>query len=250
MEINVNTRMRWESIRKNVEHLGLKNKKVLDIGAGLGYFSSKFKNMGADVTAIDVDASSLKFIKDNIQIKTKYLDIEKEELTKIRKYDLIFIGEVLEHVNNPDKLLRKASGALSKYGSVIVSTPALEGFLTNTKGKRLGHEYGSEKHERDGFFYNELERLINNVGLKILSHKYTIFTCSELFMQATKYFYLRNKNIYKGQSEILNYTKKKSYKFLKFIYPFFNLFFLFEQFISEKMKFMGHCHIIVAAKGK
>ena len=69
MQINTNTRVRWETIKNLSELKSLRGKKVLDLGAGLGFFSVRFAEFGAEVLAIDVDKSSLEYLSRNFNIK-------------------------------------------------------------------------------------------------------------------------------------------------------------------------------------
>ena len=174
MHINNNTRIRWEVIRSLPEIKDLSNKRVLDIGSGLGYFSLQFTGLGADVLAVDVDIMSLDFISENYGINTQYLDVENEILPD-GGFDLILIGEVLEHIKNPLRLLRKAKACLNPDGQIMISTPAMEGLLTRSKGKSLCHDCGNEKHERFGFYHHELRSYFDQLDMKIVRHIYSIY---------------------------------------------------------------------------
>ena len=99
--------------------------KVLDIGCGGGLISEAICKLGANVTGID-------FVEDNIKVakihasqrnlKIKYLikNFEKEKIKK--KFDVIIIFEVLEHLNNWEKFLKKIKLNLKKNGILLIST--------------------------------------------------------------------------------------------------------------------------------
>lgn len=245
MNVNTNTRMRWEAIKKLPEIKSLRGENVLDLGAGLGFFSVMFSRLGANLLAVDVDTSALEFLSKNYNIKTQFIDLEKDKLPE-GNFDLIFIGETLEHIKNPGKLLAKSKKALTPSGAILLTTPALEGPLIHTKGRGLGHKEGLEEHKRDGFYLSELNELFASLGMKITYHTFSIYTVAELFMQLTKVCYLKEQNKYYSQSDILNVINTAKYKLLSFVYPV--LFFLFniEQLLCSKLKLKGHCHILVA----
>lgn len=247
MDINTNTRMRWEVIKKFPELGQLENKKILDVGAGLGYFSLKFSSLGADVLVVDVDKPSLDFISETYGIATRYLDAERENLPE-GMFDLVFVGEVLEHVRDPLGLLQKAEAAVTPGGLILLSTPAMEGSFIYTKGKSLCHDHSSEKHERKGFYYHELQSYFEHIKMEIVRHKYCIYFFSEIFMQLTKLGYTMKKSQYRGQSDVLNTMSSLSYKVLSFFYPLLLQFFKAEQSICNSISAKGHCHIILACK--
>jgi SAM-dependent methyltransferase len=239
--------MRWEVVKQFPEFRGLQEKKVLDVGTGLGYFSVKFSGLGAEVLGIDVDKPSLDFLSETYGLSTRYLDAEKDQFPD-KDFDLIFIGEVLEHVEEPFRLLKKAKASLRSGGDVLISTPALEGPLIHSKGKSLCHSQGSEKHERKGFYFQELKSYLDQLGLEMVRHKYCIYLLSELFMQMTKLAYAAKKKEYKGQSDILDSTSSVPYKVLKLFYPVILLFFRAEQHLCNSIHLKGHCHVILARK--
>lgn len=245
MSVNANTRVRWESI-KNLPYLkGINGKKVLDIGAGLGFFSVQFKELGADVLAIDIDSRALEHMHRNYGIKTACMDIRKDALPQ-GPFDIIFIGEVLEHIKNPSGLISQVSNLLTTSGLLIITTPAMEGIFTNTRGKRLGHEDGSEKHERDGFTFEELESIVCQAGFSVVASRYSVYPFAELFMQLTKLMFLRKKKLYQSQADIVGSTENFTFKVLKTVFPVFLAVFKIEAMLCRLFKVRGHCHIIIA----
>jgi len=244
MSVNINTAIRWQSMKRLPSILNLRGKKVCDMGAGLGFFSMKFKDLGAEVTAMDVDEEGLAYVNKTFDIKTVTKDIETEDLGD-DKFDTIFVGEILEHVHDPEDLVKKVVSALNENGEIIITTPALEGSLIHSEGKALGHSEGSEKHERDGFSEAELRDLFKGANLDVIEHKFSVFLLAELFMQTTKRAYMKSKPSYHSQADVLSLTKTWKYKILKTIFPLLMLVFILEELISLKMSSKGHCHIII-----
>lgn len=247
MDLNTNTRIRWEVIKNFPQLLNLAGKTVLDIGAGLGFFSMNFSLSGADVLAVDVDKASLEFLASNYRVNTLELDIEKESLPETL-FDLVLIGEVLEHIKNPSAMLQKIYQSIKPGGYIIVTTPALEGMFIYSKGKRLCHDHGAEKHERDGFSYLEISNAIESSGFDILRHHYCVDIFAEIFMQMTKLVYSLKNRKYSGQSDILDQRSSLSYKVLELLYPIIFSFLKFEYRLCRLLKMKGHCHVILARR--
>ncbi|MBF0362590.1 MAG: methyltransferase domain-containing protein [Oligoflexia bacterium] len=243
MDVNVNTVMRWHEIKQNIKNINFKDIDVLDVGSGLGFFSLKFKELGANVLAIDIDKNSLDYLESRYKIKTSNVNVENG-IDINKKFDLIFIGEILEHIKDPSSLLKNISQMLSNSGQLIVTTPALEGWLTDSKGKKMCHEDGHEKHLRDGFSMGDLLSIGRDAGLQIVWKENAIFTFAELFMQLTKLFYKRKKKAYASQHDIINLMNTVSYKALFLLFTIVRKIFAIESFFSKMLGIKGHCHII------
>ncbi|MDP3514429.1 MAG: methyltransferase domain-containing protein [Sulfuritalea sp.] len=247
MSVNVNTAIRWNVIRNLPFMKSLSGKKVCDLGAGLGFFSVGFAKCGANVTAVDVDKDALDYLSRTYKIDVLQRDVENDELG-LSDYDVVFIGEILEHIQDPSMLIAKSAGALKTNGLLVLSTPALEGLLIHSEGKQLAHTHGSEKHERDGFTESELKELLKNSGFEITYSQFTIFLFAELFMQITKRAYMKSKKAYHSQSDVLAVTRTFKYRVLKLIFPLLMMLFRAEEFLSLAMGLKGHCHILVGRK--
>lgn len=247
MNVNVNTRMRWEILSGHPEFQNMQGKQVLDLAAGLGFFSLQFAKRGANVTASDIDAQSLEYLHREYGLQTLVLDIERDALPE-QLYDLIFLGEVLEHIHDPQKLLMQLASHLAPQGLLVLTTPAQEGMFIHSAGKRLGHHEGSEKHVCDGFSHKELESMFAASKLKVVRYNSTIYLLSELFMQATKWFYLKKAKNYNGQVDVVRTTQSLSYKILCAVYPFLHAIFKVDEWIMPKLGMKGHCHMYTVQK--
>ena len=85
-----------------------KNKKILDIGCGLGLLSSEIKSKGYDLTAIDVHDIS---IEENIKpIIYDGSDLPFDKNT----FDTALFITVLHHTPSPEKLLQDAAQVSKK----------------------------------------------------------------------------------------------------------------------------------------
>lgn len=108
-----------------------KNKYFLEIGPGHGeYFSKVLKVIdfkGYD--AIDLSESSVKltseFVKFTIKDCTKNYKIICDDFFKhnfSNKYDMVVMGEVLEHVENPKEFLEKIYSVSTEDARVYITT--------------------------------------------------------------------------------------------------------------------------------
>jgi SAM-dependent methyltransferase len=148
---------------KNITKPNLKIKNYLEIGSGHGLFFLKaLENLNEKVKfdIVDISSTSIKITKSVINFffkKKRNIDYYKKNVFDYKpkiKYDFITLGEVLEHVNQPLRLLKKINNLLTENGQVYMSTcvdcPSIDHVL---HFKSIG----------------EIELLIKKSGFKIIS---------------------------------------------------------------------------------
>ena len=77
----------------------------MDIGSGLGVFPYIVKKNGWNCTSIDPDPICIKHIHNNLKLEAICADFM--DLKPHKKFDIVTLNKVLEHVNDPIKMLRK-----------------------------------------------------------------------------------------------------------------------------------------------
>lgn len=112
---------------------------ILDVGPGHGFFSYIIKTDVPDflkLDIVDISESSLVVTKQIIGDKNEKIFFFNEDIFNFDspyKYDLIILGEVLEHLDNPIEILQKLSNLLSEKGVLWLTTP--------TNSPALDHVY-------------------------------------------------------------------------------------------------------------
>tara|TARA_B110000908_G_C10245337_1_gene448469 strand:+ start:382 stop:1284 length:903 start_codon:yes stop_codon:yes gene_type:complete len=115
----------WFNLMIGMNSRNIKN--YLEVGGGHGlYISEALKLIGeqANYDLVDISKSSLtiaeKMISNDV-VSLILTDVFK--YFPLNKYDFITMGEVLEHVEEPIKLLQKLHTLLSDNGKLIITTP-------------------------------------------------------------------------------------------------------------------------------
>ena len=99
-----------------------KNKKILDLGCGTGEFLNNYYGMGAECSGIDIENN----FKIKNKIKFKLINMEANKFLKNckKKFDVIFLFEFLEHLEEQDKyqLFENLTKNLNKNAYIFIST--------------------------------------------------------------------------------------------------------------------------------
>lgn len=105
--------------------------KALDLGCGHGIFGAELKKRGCQVTFSD----EVNYLDPTLRGEEfKPLDLEKENIDKWGKFDLIICSNVLEHLSDPYRLLNMIPDALQPGGTFFLS-------WTNWLSPWGGHEF-------------------------------------------------------------------------------------------------------------
>lgn len=102
--------------------------RVLDIGCGIGTFTKLVKDTYPHAFVWGVDISD-KVIADNLEERkdiTYRTGVVGNLPTQPNHFDVVFAGEVLEHLDDPDHLFMDAFVALKAKGTFVISTPLLD----------------------------------------------------------------------------------------------------------------------------
>jgi len=101
-------------------------KKIIDIGCGKGYMDYLLAKKGFLVTAVDIDNESLlKFKKIAQDYRIKQINKDFNSLD-LKGYDIILSQEVLEHLEDYKKALKKYASFIKKSGYGLFSVPYKE----------------------------------------------------------------------------------------------------------------------------
>ncbi len=100
-----------------------KTSRILDIGSGLGYFTYALNMEGYNAIGIDISKEAVNNAIS--RFGNFFLCANTSELEKLfpNKFDVIILGELIEHVDLPVEFIQSLKEVLKPNGSIIITTP-------------------------------------------------------------------------------------------------------------------------------
>ena len=107
--------------------IGLKGKKILDVGCGGGILSESMATKGAIVTGIDlgeelIDVAELHSLDTGVNVDYQTISVEQLASQQAASFDSVTCMEMLEHVPDPIAIIEACATLVKPGGYVFLST--------------------------------------------------------------------------------------------------------------------------------
>lgn len=107
------------NVKKWIKEFGEK-KTVLEVGCGSGFMLSVFKKYGWQEFGLERNKEVAMHAKRQFDINVMCKNLNE---IKNKKFDLILLFNVLEHVDDPCLVIKECSRLLNKNGQIVVKVP-------------------------------------------------------------------------------------------------------------------------------
>jgi 2-polyprenyl-3-methyl-5-hydroxy-6-metoxy-1,4-benzoquinol methylase len=145
-----------------------KGAPVLEIGGGEGIFLDLVKKAGYDVELIEPSyTASQRAKKRGLDVHNDYFD----NRTFDRKYALVCMGHVLEHIDDPLSTIKKIKNVLSPGGFILLTQTNVNGFMPRFQ-KKHWYAWVPDQHFTH-FSLAGLKYLASQSDLVVSDYKYS-----------------------------------------------------------------------------
>ena len=129
--------LQWDAegdiLRRRIDWMAdqTQGQRVLDVGCNEGVLEILLARRGFDVTGVDSDATALEFARRLLanepeevgaRVRLIHGDLARTVLA-LDPFDTVVIGEVLEHLEDPEALLDRILELVRPEGRVVITTP-------------------------------------------------------------------------------------------------------------------------------
>ena len=187
-----------------------KGENVLDVGCSQGISSLILAREGKRVTGIDICKENINYAKDALASEDKStqnlveflcIDFITYARESGKKFDSIIMGEVLEHLSDPDRFVKFASEMLVEDGIIVVTVPfGINDYHDHKRTYYLVELFQTlERH----FSVQDVCYLGKWMGIHgLLPNKKSIPLDANLFLRTEKAFYSLERNLVNSINEL------------------------------------------------
>jgi 2-polyprenyl-3-methyl-5-hydroxy-6-metoxy-1,4-benzoquinol methylase len=162
-------------------------KKILELGCGSASLIKEL-NKNQQYVGVDLNTKLIKALKKRFPKHQFYnSNLEKTQLETKEKFDLILLVAFIEHLKNPDPLMKNSRKLLMAEGRIVMTTPTRVGDFLNTVGAYLGLTAMSAVKDHE-IIYNKkkMKALAERNGLEIETFKHFQFGLNQLIVMRKK----------------------------------------------------------------
>jgi SAM-dependent methyltransferase len=109
---------------------------LIEIGAGTGAFASAAKAAGFDVTAIEMDESCCRYLREREGVAAICSDRPLAALDSLAPTRVVAMWHVLEHLPNPAEVLERIAAQLEPGGVLAIGVPNASSLQFRLMGSR------------------------------------------------------------------------------------------------------------------
>lgn len=129
---STNSNKRFEMISEIFEEKIDKNSAILEIGCAEGFLLRTLGNRGyTNLHGLEPSSQCVSFAKNELNLDVAYGGIGNMNCVKHKRFDVIILEQVLEHIDDPKAAILEMKKYLNEDGIICIGVPDAGGFLSN-----------------------------------------------------------------------------------------------------------------------
>jgi len=166
---------RFEAVRPYLQG------NILDLGCG-GAEIISLLHPGQNYLGVEGNSDTVRRLKStHPSFEFLLRDLEHDELDIDQKFDTVLLIAVIEHLHDPECLLRQIPALLSSSGKLVITTPTPLGDRLHKLGARVGLFSMIAVHDHERIYtYHTLRDSLSRGGLDIREYRRFLFGGNQL----------------------------------------------------------------------
>jgi 2-polyprenyl-3-methyl-5-hydroxy-6-metoxy-1,4-benzoquinol methylase len=159
LDVEVADRRSFAEVLDRAERL-VPRGDLLDVGPNVGTCMALARERGWRVHGVEINAEAVRYCREARGLEVTAGTLEPETYPPGR-FDVVLMGDVIEHAASPTDLMRTVARILRPGGAVLISTPDISGWAARLlQVKPVEHIHY--------FDARTMERLVRGAGLELL----------------------------------------------------------------------------------
>ena len=169
------------------QHLPKQQRNILDIGSGPGFFLLNGKNRGWEVKGVEPSIQAAEHSQ-SLGLDVENVFFSEQTAPTLGSFDVINMGEVLEHIPNPTALLKLMHAQLNVGGLVCIIVPNDFNPFQLALRDHLGFHpwWVAPPHHINYFDFKSLAGLVEKCGFEVL-HQESTFPIDMFLLMGENY---------------------------------------------------------------
>jgi 2-polyprenyl-3-methyl-5-hydroxy-6-metoxy-1,4-benzoquinol methylase len=139
---------------------------LFDLGAGWGHFMLAAKEEGYSIYGIEIAEQPYRYCVDDLKLPVEHIDFFKMDPSK--KFDVITLWDVLEHIDKADEFVAKIAELTAPGGYLILQVPQIDSFFA----KRHKDQWKMMGLDHVNYFgKSTIKRLLERHGFEVEAYK-------------------------------------------------------------------------------
>lgn len=176
---------RYDVLKK---FLGGRQGSILDVGSGPGLFLALGRSLGWQVKGVEPSLKASRYSQQELGLDVENIFLSAETAPALGHFDVVHMGEVLEHLTDPAGMLKIAHDMINPDGLLSLIVPNDFNPLQMLLRDYLAYQpwWVAPPHHLNYFSHESLQRLVERVGFEVV-HMESTFPIDMFLMMGKNY---------------------------------------------------------------
>ena len=144
--------------------------KLFDLGVGWGHFLLAGKQLGYDISGIEISKNPYIYAKEDLGLPVEHVDFF--EMNKPAElFDIITLWDVLEHIDSANNFVAKCAEYTKQGGYIVIQVPQIDSYFAT----RQKEKWNMMSLDHVNYFSKKtITQLLANHGYEVLEIKSSI----------------------------------------------------------------------------